>query len=263
LSTIYHFYSTIRFSINCSLTLFVWSTLTAITIQLEATLLRLIITALSEVGRLEKCMFEKNNVLIFQGFIWKKQACCTKGNFCTFCTKTGSKSIVLLGQIRSAASAPVGETYNSFELLNNNFSVPAEETYYNCRLFQLPTFSSKHHLVRVRDFTSHLCWLEVSYLNRITLWITLFCVNISLSSMTFKISGSQRRTEIWLCFGKCRRFCAVTLLQNVCKATVVLYVQWFEFLAALVESLFHGISSIFMKSCDASKVSIAWFCKLH
>jgi len=43
--------------------------------------------------------------------------------------------------------------------------------------------------------------------------------------MTFKISGTQTRIETWLSWGKCCWFCAVTLLQNVCKATVVLYVQ--------------------------------------
>jgi len=95
----------------------------------------------------------KKKLLIVQRSIRKKQGCCTKINNYLLYTKTGSKSILLLDQSGSAANAPDGETYNSFELLNNNFSLPAEDTYYNCRLFQLPTFSTKQHLVRVRDLT--------------------------------------------------------------------------------------------------------------
>ena len=44
---------------------------------------------------------------------------------------------------------PEGETHMSFDLLNDNFHVPSQDTYYNCRLHKLPTFTEKHHLVKV------------------------------------------------------------------------------------------------------------------
>jgi len=44
------------------------------------------------------------------------------------------------------------ETHMSFDLLNNNFTIPPDNTYYNCRLLKLPDFGSKQHLLKVRDF---------------------------------------------------------------------------------------------------------------
>ena len=45
---------------------------------------------------------------------------------------------------------PAGETYETFELLNGNLTIPQKDTYYNCRLFEFPTLSSKHHMVKVK-----------------------------------------------------------------------------------------------------------------
>ena len=42
------------------------------------------------------------------------------------------------------------ETHMTFDFLNDNFEVPAESTYYNCRLHKLPEFTEKQHVVKVR-----------------------------------------------------------------------------------------------------------------
>ena len=41
------------------------------------------------------------------------------------------------------------ETHMDFDLLNDNFEIPEEGTYYNCRLHKIPEFSEKQHLVKV------------------------------------------------------------------------------------------------------------------
>lgn len=62
----------------------------------------------------------------------------------------GVKSLLLLEPTKSDESVfPDGETHQSFDLLNENFHVPAEKTYYNCRMHKIPEFSSKQHLVKV------------------------------------------------------------------------------------------------------------------
>ena len=65
---------------------------------------------------------------------------------------SGSRSIILLDYNANATNAPANETHYSFDLLNNNFSVPAVDTYYNCKLFKLPEFQSKQHIVNVGWF---------------------------------------------------------------------------------------------------------------
>ena len=42
------------------------------------------------------------------------------------------------------------ETHRSFDLLNDDFEIPAETTYYNCKMHKIPDFSEKQHLVKVR-----------------------------------------------------------------------------------------------------------------
>jgi len=60
--------------------------------------------------------------------------------------------MILLDYSGSTTNVPANETRYSFDLLNSNFSLPAVDTYYNCKLFKLPEFQSKQHIVKV-------CWL--------------------------------------------------------------------------------------------------------
>ena len=65
-------------------------------------------------------------------------------------TFKGAKSLLLLEPTKTdEAVFPEGETHQSFDLLNDNFQIPAETTYYNCRLHKIPDFISKQHLVKV------------------------------------------------------------------------------------------------------------------
>ena len=64
----------------------------------------------------------------------------------------GAKSLILLEASGGAASNyPEGEieTHKTFDLLNDRFEIPAERTYYNCRLHKLPEFAEKQHAVKV------------------------------------------------------------------------------------------------------------------
>ena len=45
------------------------------------------------------------------------------------------------------------ETHKTFDLLNDNFEIPAESTYYNCRLHKIPEFTEKQHVVKVSNAT--------------------------------------------------------------------------------------------------------------
>jgi len=57
--------------------------------------------------------------------------------------------MILLDYSGPATRVPANETHYSFDLLNSNVSVPAADTYYNCKLFKLPEFQSKQHIVKV------------------------------------------------------------------------------------------------------------------
>lgn len=46
-------------------------------------------------------------------------------------------------------SASPEENTEYYDVLNNNFHVPAKETYYNCRMQKLPTLPGKRHVIRV------------------------------------------------------------------------------------------------------------------
>ncbi|CAK8671526.1 unnamed protein product [Clavelina lepadiformis] len=60
----------------------------------------------------------------------------------------GTRSLLIL-ESNGDVTPPAGETYETFELLNGNLTVPQKDTYYNCRLFEFPTLSSKHHMVKI------------------------------------------------------------------------------------------------------------------
>ncbi|XP_076819556.1 DBH-like monooxygenase protein 1 homolog [Clavelina lepadiformis] len=62
--------------------------------------------------------------------------------------KRGTRSLLIL-ESNGDVTPPAGETYETFELLNGNLTVPQKDTYYNCRLFEFPTLSSKHHMVKI------------------------------------------------------------------------------------------------------------------
>ena len=65
---------------------------------------------------------------------------------------SGVRSLILLGLSGGGESNfPDGEsaTHLTFDLLNDNFEIPAETTYYNCRLLKIPDFNQKQHVVKV------------------------------------------------------------------------------------------------------------------
>ncbi|XP_078495984.1 DBH-like monooxygenase protein 1 homolog [Ciona intestinalis] len=62
--------------------------------------------------------------------------------------RRGSRSVILL-ESRVLRPVPANEQHQHFDLSNEGIQVPAVDTYYNCRLFKLPDFTKKHHIVRV------------------------------------------------------------------------------------------------------------------
>jgi len=103
----------------------------------------------SQCRRVERCRGESSLASFSCGVVCSENPERSIFTLGLFCFKSGSKSMLLLSESGSVLSTPPGETHSSFELLNNNFSVPAMETYYNCRLLEFPSFSSKQHLVQV------------------------------------------------------------------------------------------------------------------
>ncbi|XP_076820953.1 DBH-like monooxygenase protein 1 homolog [Clavelina lepadiformis] len=61
--------------------------------------------------------------------------------------KRGVKSLLILESGGANPTLPDGETYENFTMLNDAFNIPAEDTYYNCRLFEIPPLATKHHMV--------------------------------------------------------------------------------------------------------------------
>ena len=62
----------------------------------------------------------------------------------------GVKNLILLEVTGTdKENFPEGETHSSFDVLNDNFLIPPEKTYYNCRLLKLPDFPQKQHVVKV------------------------------------------------------------------------------------------------------------------
>nr|CAB3263916.1 DBH-like monooxygenase protein 1 homolog [Phallusia mammillata] len=64
--------------------------------------------------------------------------------------RRGVKSLLLLIQPNFKQSRyPEGERHFHFDMRNDKFQVPDEDTYYNCRLFKLPHLTTKHHMVKI------------------------------------------------------------------------------------------------------------------
>ena len=57
------------------------------------------------------------------------------------------------------------------ELRSGNISLPAIDTYYNCRLFRLPNFSKKHHLISVSRTVLYKC---ERHFNKVRIKVTGF-----------------------------------------------------------------------------------------
>jgi len=54
------------------------------------------------------------------------------------------------------------ETHEYFDCLNEEFEVPAERTYYNCKLFKIPEFTKKQHMVKVKN---HIVRIRLNLVN--------------------------------------------------------------------------------------------------
>nr|XP_039270019.1 DBH-like monooxygenase protein 1 homolog [Styela clava] len=62
--------------------------------------------------------------------------------------KRGVQSMFFLQSSRAQNGLPVGPDYNTFEVLATEFTIPSEDTYYNCKLYKLPDFGGKQHIVK-------------------------------------------------------------------------------------------------------------------
>ncbi|CAL1540452.1 unnamed protein product [Lymnaea stagnalis] len=64
-------------------------------------------------------------------------------------SRRGTKSIYLLDSpIAEKDGAPLPNDVFTVDFLNENFSVPGNDTYYNCRVMKLPNLTQKHHMIR-------------------------------------------------------------------------------------------------------------------
>ncbi|XP_039268984.2 DBH-like monooxygenase protein 1 homolog [Styela clava] len=63
-------------------------------------------------------------------------------------TKRGAESMYFLQSPERPTDLPVGPVYETFDILVSDFKIPANDTYYNCKLFKLPAFTKKHHIVK-------------------------------------------------------------------------------------------------------------------
>ncbi|CAK8671829.1 DBH-like monooxygenase protein 1 isoform X2 [Clavelina lepadiformis] len=63
-------------------------------------------------------------------------------------TNRGARSLYLLEEQPHMVYRE-GEIHYTFDLLNDHFHIPPIRTYYNCRMFRIPKFSSKQHVVKV------------------------------------------------------------------------------------------------------------------
>lgn len=62
----------------------------------------------------------------------------------------GVESLLFLPSPDSPSTdLPEGPTYLTHDFLNENFEIPADDTYYNCRLFKMPELTEKHHIVKI------------------------------------------------------------------------------------------------------------------
>ncbi|CAH1233415.1 MOXD1 [Branchiostoma lanceolatum] len=68
-------------------------------------------------------------------------------------TNRGARSTVLLS--RKLTETPTTGTTYTFDMQMNNVSIPAhQDTTYWCRVFEMPTLASKHHIIKVAPITT-------------------------------------------------------------------------------------------------------------
>jgi len=61
----------------------------------------------------------------------------------------GTKSLLLLDPPSSESKAkPQPQNVETLDFLNGNFSMPAKDTFYHCRGFQVPKFPGKRHIIK-------------------------------------------------------------------------------------------------------------------
>nr|CAB3263918.1 DBH-like monooxygenase protein 1 homolog [Phallusia mammillata] len=65
-------------------------------------------------------------------------------------TNRGTRSLIVLTYANDGQQPPAGETTSNFDLLNDNFAVPAVDTYYNCRVLEIPpAINTPQHIVQI------------------------------------------------------------------------------------------------------------------
>ncbi|XP_066265474.1 DBH-like monooxygenase protein 1 homolog [Branchiostoma lanceolatum] len=67
-------------------------------------------------------------------------------------TNRGARATLLLN--RKLTETPTTGTTYTLDLLNNNVSIPVQDTTYWCRVFEMPTLASKHHIIKAEPVTT-------------------------------------------------------------------------------------------------------------
>ena len=74
-------------------------------------------------------------------------SCCKA--FHTFRILLGGRNLLVLEA--GVEGPPISEEdTDTFTFLNDEIAIPAIQTYYNCKLFEFPRFSTKRHVIQVR-----------------------------------------------------------------------------------------------------------------
>ena len=60
----------------------------------------------------------------------------------------GTRSVFIL-EATGVPTSNNNEETESLELLNGGISIPNQDTYYNCKLVEIPPSSQKRHVIRV------------------------------------------------------------------------------------------------------------------
>ncbi|XP_077969383.1 DBH-like monooxygenase protein 1 homolog isoform X2 [Styela clava] len=63
-------------------------------------------------------------------------------------TNRGVQSMFFLQSSGTVTELPIGPENKTFDVLATNFSIPSEDTYYNCKLYKLPDFDGKQHIIK-------------------------------------------------------------------------------------------------------------------
>nr|XP_039270018.1 DBH-like monooxygenase protein 1 homolog [Styela clava] len=58
------------------------------------------------------------------------------------------QSMFFLQSSGTITELPIGPEYKTFDVLATEFPIPTEDTYYNCKLYKLPDFDGKQHIVK-------------------------------------------------------------------------------------------------------------------